>query len=78
MFKDDELLKDYNKKYLFFYAKERIKNNKTKNIHHHRSHKHPRIPAEGGFLFPQLHKLPAYKNKLAAINLIVSTKNHNF
>lgn len=77
MFKDEELLKDYNKKYLFFYAKERIKNNK-KNIHHHRSHKHPRIPAEGGFLFPQLHKLPAYKNKLAAINLIVSTKNHNF
>lgn len=77
MFKDEELLKDYNKKYLFFYAKERIKN-KKKNIHHHRSHKHPRIPAEGGFLFPQLHKLPAYKNKLAAINLIVSTKNHNF
>lgn len=77
MFKDEELLKDYNN-FFVFYAKERIKNNKTKNIHHHRSHKHPRIPAEGGFLFPQLNKLPAYKNKLAAINLIVSTKNHNF
>lgn len=30
MFKDEELLKDYNKKYLFFYAKERIKKQQNK------------------------------------------------